>query len=500
MIPWPHAMISRPVHDFDPDAVALPSGSLVGGRLQPGSGPELEVLRPSDGRPLFTARSADNALVDEAVTLAARTFETSPWATFPAPRRAKVLRRWAALIQERGEELARIESVGSTRIITETRNVDVPMTIRILNYYAALIEHSGGEVLPSSTDVWRFKIREPIGVVAAITPWNAPLLLATMKLAPAIAAGNAVVMKPSELTPHSIVRLVQLAIEAGIPAGQIAVVCGVGTTTGPALVTHPLVNAVGFTGSGPVGARVAADAATAGPRAVSLELGGKSPQVVFADANIRDVAEMAAAYVCRNGGQSCWAGTRVIAHESVVDELTERIIAAMGAFVPGPTWSVASKLSPIVSEKQATRIEDIVRRAVAEGADIVTGGKRVAAHGDGIYYQPTLVRRLTRTNPVLREEVFGPVLSLQTFREADEGIAMANDSPFALAAGVHTKDLQTAMRCVRQLQAGVIWVNDYGRLDPVMPFGGFKQSGFGKDLGTEALHHCMRTKSVSIKV
>jgi aldehyde dehydrogenase (NAD+) len=324
-------------------------------------------------------------------------------------------------------------------------------------------------------------------------------LLATLEIAPAIAAGNAIVVKPSELTPYSVIRLAQLGHEAGLPHGIIGIVPGLGQETGRALVRHPLVKAVAFTGSGATGAQVMADGAT-GPKPVWLELGGKSPQVVFPDAEIPRVAEIVARFVCRNAGQSCFAGTRLVVHETVAAAVTAQVVDQMKKVVCGPTWSTASTLAPIVSSAQCARIEDIVRRGVEDGATIVSGGSRADASGGGIHYQPTVVTEASPHNPIVREEVFGPVLAVQTFREIEQAVALVNDSPFGLAAGIHTKDLKTAIVAARSIQAGMIWVNEYGAMDPAMPFGGYNQSGFGKDMGAAALERCLRTKSISIRL
>lgn len=491
-----------PADGFDPNRVELPAGCFLGGEYVAADGAEYDVLRPSDGRLARRERGASAALVDHAVSLAAHAFRHSGWARCEPRQRGRVLRQWADSVEAHVEELARLESVVSTRIISETRARDVCMTAEVIRYYGELADKMEGQLLASGEDAWNFLCREPHGVVAGISPWNVPLLLATIKLAPALAAGNAIVLKPSEMTPYSVLRLAQLGHEAGLPAGQIAVVPGLGPETGSALVKHPLVSFVSFTGSTTTGARVMADAAMHGLKPVALELGGKSPQLVFGDLGDLDrVAEIVAGAVCRNGGQVCFAGTRLVVDERVAEPLVAKVANCMARVKPGPTWDPGTTLAPIISTRQKDRITEILGRAAEQGAEILTGGSWLDSGNGGIFFQPTIVRNAEAANPVIREEVFGPVLTVQTFREFEEGLALADHPVYGLAGAVHTSDINKALRAARSIQAGIVWVNHYGPTpDLALPLGGYKQSGFGKDLGVAGFEKYFRTKSISIKL
>jgi aldehyde dehydrogenase (NAD+) len=487
---------------YNPDQVQLPSGSFIGDGFIQGDGAEYDVIRPSDGHTARHERGASSDMVDRAVTEAAKAFKSSGWAGLEPRAKGRVFRKWADLVDSHTEELARLESIVSSRIVSEARVRDVYMTSEVIRYYGELIDKIEGQVFASPVDIWSLTIREPYGVVAGISPWNVPLLLATIKLAPALAAGNAIVLKPSELTPYSVLRLAQLAHEAGVPAGQIAIVPGLGSETGNALVKHPLVSFISFTGSTATGARVMADAAMNGLKPVALELGGKSPHLVFADiANPDKVAELIAAGICRNAGQVCFAGTRLVVQESIADELTEKIVSRISRVKPGPTWDPTTTLAPIISSKQASRISEILSHAKAQGAEIVAGGQTFETDGGGAFFQPTIVRNVKPENPVVREEVFGPVLAVQTFRDLEEGLTLADHPIYGLAGAVHTADINKALRAARSIQAGTVWVNHYGPTpDVVSPMGGYKQSGFGKDLGVGGLEKYLRTKNVWIKL
>ena len=487
---------------YDPDQLRLPPGCFIGGAFVRGDGREYDVVRPSDGIVAGREKGASSALVDRAVTEAARAFKTSCWATADPRSRGRVLRKWADLVESNSEELAKLESVVSSRIVSEARARDVYMTCEVIRYYAELVDKVEGQVFASPSDVWSLMVREPYGVVAGISPWNVPLLLATIKLAPALAAGNAIVLKPSELTPYSALRLAQLGHEAGLPAGQIAIVPGLGSETGAALVKHPLVSFVSFTGSTATGAQVMSDAAMNGLKPVALELGGKSPHLVFADvSNIDKIAELVASGICRNAGQVCFAGTRLVVEEQIADQLTERIVKLVGRVTPGPTWNPTTTLAPIISTRQADRIDEILRRSTGEGAQIVAGGRRFATENGGAFYQPTIVRNAKPENPVIREEVFGPVLAVQPFRGVEEGLGLADHPIYGLAGAIHTKDIDKAFRAARAMQAGTVWINHYGPTsDVASPMGGYKQSGFGKDLGVGGLEKYLRAKNIWMKV
>lgn len=483
---------------FAADDIALPLGSFIDGQWRDGEASAILVYRPSDGRRIASMSGAGPALVDEAVAAASRAFRQSGWREAAPRQRAAVMRRWAELVEAHGEELARLEAVTTTRVIAETRIRDVPVTAELLRFYGECADKFDGALYPTAASVWSVGVPEPYGVVGAISPWNVPMVLATAKFAPAIAAGNAVVLKPSELTPFTAVRLAELAIEAGLPPGIFNVVVGDGPNAGEPLVRHPDVACVSFTGSTVTGRRIMAAAAEAGPKPVTLELGGKSPQIVFADVLDRErLADMVAAGTSRNGGQLCYCGSRLIVHEALADRLIDDVVARMKQVRPGATWDETTTLAPIVSSRQLERVEDIVQRGAAAGAEIRLGGTRLD-HGGGAFFAPT-VAMAKQDNPLQQEEVFGPVLSVQTFREPEEAFALAAHDTYGLAAGIHTQNITRALDAARRIEAGMVWINTYGRSTDIgTPFGGFKRSGFGKDFGAAAYLKYTRLKNVWI--
>jgi aldehyde dehydrogenase (NAD+) len=483
---------------YDPNAIEYPASCFIDGKFAPADGPEYEVLRPSDGAVARRERSASAEMVARAVEAAERANQTSGWAQMEPRGRARIMRKWAELAEGNADELARLESVVSARVVSEVRAHDVRVVAEYIRYYGELADKYEGQVFATAADVWSLTVREPYGVVAAISPWNFPLILSTLKLAPALAAGNAVVLKPSELTPYAVLRLAQLGHEAGVPPGQIGVVNGAGPETGAALVRHPSVSFVSFTGSTATGTKVMVDAATSGLKPVALELGGKSPQLVFGDiADLDRVAEIVAGSVCRNAGQVCYAGTRLVVQENIADALVEKVAKLVQKVRPGPTWDSSTTLAPIISEKQGRRIGDILERGKSQGAEILTGGARFDSTG-GFYFRPTIVLNAKQENPVIREEIFGPVLAVQRFRDEEEGLALADHPIYGLAAAVHTNDINRALRAARSIQAGTVWVNHFGLPHLAAPFGGYKQSGFGKDFGMAGLEKYLRTKSIRI--
>lgn len=491
------------MNSFDPDLIGtLATSNFVGGRRMLGEGAAIEVRRPSDARVYGILDSASAAQVDAAVEDAWHAYKTSGWAATDPRARMTVMRRWADLIDADAALLAPMEAAGSTRTIGEVLAWDLSYTAETLRFFAEFADKEGGEVVATTPDKFGFTITEPYGVVAAIAPWNLPLVMAAWKIAPAIAAGNSVVLKPSELTPFSIVRVAELAIEAGLPAGVFNVVQGDGLSVGDPLCRHPLVSKVSFTGSTATGIAIMRACAETGPKPVTLELGGKSPQIVFADAN--DLAQTAATVaraITLNSGQVCVAGSRLLVQETVADEVIGRIIAAFEAHRIGATWAQDTTMGPIVSEKQLGQIDALVSRALATGGKALTGGGRAPAPQDGSYYQPTLLGGLAQDSEAVQGEIFGPVMTVQTFGDEAEAYALANDSRYGLAAGVHTGDLNRALRATRALEAGTIWVNRYGRSnDFMLPTGGFKQSGIGKDLGREAYMANRKSKAALIQL
>ena len=484
---------------MNPDAVTVQSAHFIGGcyvsDLQ-----AMDVRRPSDNKVYAGLPVADAAMVDRAVQDAWTAFKTSNWAR-QAPRdRARVLRRWAELIEADIQTLAPMEAVGSTRPIRDAMRWDVPFTAEGIRFFAEFADKLGGEVAATRSDTLGMTIAEPYGVVAAIAPWNFPLVMASWKIGPALAAGNAVVLKPSELTPFSALRLAELAIAAGMPPGIFNVVQGDGYVTGDALVRHPKISKVTFTGSTRTGAAIMAACAHSGTKPVTLELGGKSPQIVFADApDLDKTARMIAGAIAGNAGQVCVAGSRLIVERAAADQLVTGIAAAFDALKAGHTWHADTTLPPIIRPSDAQRIDGVVQRTLQAGAQLVTGGRLAQVAGNGAFYEPTILMGVHGEMEAVRDEIFGPVLTVQLFDSDDEALALGDHPSYGLAAGVHTANLGRALRFAHQLEAGTVWVNRYGRTDDfVIPTGGFKRSGMGKDLGRQAYEANLRFKSVLI--
>lgn len=486
---------------FDPDKLHIPTGHFIAGRLVAGTGASIDVRRPSDGRVYAQLPLAGLDEVDQAVENAWNAFRTSGWATQPPRERMALLRRWADLVEADAATLGPLEAVGSTRPVADVIAWDIPYTAECIRFFSEFADKIGGEVAATSTDKLGFTITEPYGVVAAIAPWNFPLVMACTKIAPVLAAGNAVVLKPSEMTPFSVLRLAELAVEAGIPAGIFNIVQGDGRTAGDALCRHPRVAKVTFTGSTRTGAAIMAACAETGPKPVTLELGGKSPQVVFADApDLDKTAAAIARAITVNAGQVCVAGSRLIVEDSIAEQLSGKIAQAFAALKPGRTWAAGTTLSPIISDPQFDQIDAIVQRTVAAGAEILCGGARASAPQDGAFYLPTILTAVNGASEAVRDEIFGPVLTLQSFRDEDEAFTLANENAYGLAAGVHSGDVARTLRAVRAIEAGTIWVNRYGRSnDFILPTGGYKKSGIGKDLGRQAYEANLKTKTALIE-
>ncbi|PLV51623.1 aldehyde dehydrogenase [Erwinia sp. B116] len=484
---------------FKPENIALPAGHYINGQHVAGSGDRLAVNRPSDGLLAGEMTEASRELVDEAVSVADRAVRESGWASCPPRQRGAVLRRWADLIVA-DPQLAQLESLGSTRPIHDVVNHEIPFTAEAIRFYAECADKFSGDVLPTRDASLGMLVPEPYGVIGAITPWNFPLSMASWKCGPALAAGNAVVLKPSELTPFSTVRLAELALQAGLPAGVLNIVQGGGAVTGSALVAHPLVRKVSFTGSTATGARIMSDAAFNGMKPVTLELGGKSPQLVFDDAgDLDEVAGRILRGFTANGGQACVAGTRLIVQRGIADVLIAKLITLCQSFRPGVTWDESSRYAPMIDSRQACKVESVIASARAQGAEVLVGGGRFADTGEGYFWQPTLLAGLEQDNPAVQEEIFGPVLTVQIFDDEAEGLALASHPTYGLCAGVHTKNIDRALRAMRGIAAGTVWINRYGRSgDFIIPTGGFNGSGIGKDLGRQAFEACQRYKSVLI--
>jgi aldehyde dehydrogenase (NAD+) len=483
---------------FDPNSLALSAAHFIAGRRVERGGGEIAVLRPSDHALAGTIRDAGEAIVEEAVRAADSALKASGWAKAHPLDRSRVIRRWAELIEADVDALARLESATSTRPIADTTGRDVLRAAGAIRYFAEWADKIEGTLVPTGSDATCLTVPEPYGIVGSITAWNFPLINAVWKSAPALAVGNAVVLKPSELTPFSALRLAELALEAGLPAGLFNIVQGAGASTGSALVRHPLIRKVSFTGSTATGASIMADAARFGTKPVTLELGGKSPQLVLEGVRDLDaVARNVANGFLANAGQVCTAGSRLIVSRAQTDELVGRVIALALERRAGPTWREGNTLPPIVSEKQANRIESMLAQTLAEGGEIVSGGRRIAGQNAGAYFEPTILRRVGEHSVGFREEFFGPVLSVYSYDDEEEGIAMANHPTYALAASLYTDDARKAQAVPRRIEAGTVWINTHGRQPGFgHPQGGFNQSGFGREMGRAGVESFVRHKTL----
>jgi aldehyde dehydrogenase (NAD+) len=486
--------------DFDPQALAVPSGHHIGGRFIDLPGEEIEVRRPSDHGVMGVLRDGGEEAVAFAVQSAQTALAASCWPKVSPRERARVLHGFANAVEAHAGVLGQIEAAGSARLITLTTPRDVVRTAGVIRYYAEFCDKLEGSVTSTEQGALSMVRNEPYGVVGAIVPWNFPLITAAWKFAPALAAGNAVVMKTSELTPHSLLVLAEIAKAAGLPDGLLNVVNGYGPTTGSAIVSHPGIGKISFTGSTATGAAIMSLAARHGIKPVTLELGGKSPAVVFADHG--DTAATAAKILAGfsdNAGQVCTAGSRLIVHRRVADDLLDQIRERAATLQAGPTWRTATTLAPIINEKQTRRIETLLRRTLDAGATLRLGGSRIESRNAGCYFAPTILENVTPEMAGYREEFFGPVLTVDLFDEPEEAFELASHPTYGLAASVFTQNIGLALKAADAIEAGMVWVNQHGRSPEfTFPAGGFRQSGFGKDMGRAGIEAFTRQKAIWI--
>jgi aldehyde dehydrogenase (NAD+) len=466
---------------------------LIDGQdVEPLSGRFLDILNPATGEVIAIAAEADANDVDRAVHAARGAFEGA-WGTMRAADRGLILNRLAQLLEDHAEELIALESLDTGKPLSAVRRQDLPAAIDTLRYYAGWADKINGQVIPARHDALTYTIREPIGVVGAIVPWNFPLMIGMWKIAPALACGCTVVLKPAEITPLSALRIGELALEAGLPPGTLNIIPGLGKIAGRALVDHPDVDKITFTGSPAVGREILAGAA-GNLKRVTLELGGKSANVIFADADLDAATKAAASGIFFNSGQVCSAGSRVLAHDSVYDEVVERLTARAKAIRVGDPREPGTTMGPIVSELQMKRVLDYVDIGVKEGASLASGGTRI---GDrGYFVEPTVFADVEHEMRISQEEIFGPVLSVIRFSDEMDAIRKANGTKYSLAAGVWSKDIGRVQRFAKKAKAGTVWINTYGYTDVRLPWGGSRDSGFGREHGDAALENFTEPKAV----
>jgi acyl-CoA reductase-like NAD-dependent aldehyde dehydrogenase len=481
-------------------SLSINGQAFIDGKYVPAeSGEQFDCVSPIDGKVIAKVASTDSADVERAVIAARRAFESGVWSHQPPRERKRVLQRFAELILQHKEELALLETLDMGKPISDSLAVDVPSTARCIAWYAEAVDKVYDEVAPTGHDALALITREPIGVVAAIVPWNFPLIMAAWKIGPALAAGNSLILKPSEKSPLTAIRIAALAAEAGIPDGVFNVLPGFGHTAGQALALHMDVDCIGFTGSTRTGKLMLQYSGQSNMKRVWLECGGKSPNIILADCPDLDrAAAAAAAAIFFNQGEMCTAGSRLVVEEGVRDAVLEKVVAATKRLQPGDPLDPVTRLGAIVDEIQMKTVLGYIDAGRAEGAAVLAGGKRARQETGGCYVQPTVFSNVQPDMKIAREEIFGPVLAAITVKDAEEAIRVGNGVDYGLAAAVWTRDITKAHRIARALRAGMVYVNCYDADDITVPFGGFKQSGTGRDKSLHAFEKYTELKTTWI--
>ncbi len=477
--------------------VAKKRQMLINGKwVDAASGKSFPTYNPATGEVLAQVAEGDREDIDRAVAAARAAFDRGPWKKFTPSERGRIVWRLADLLEKHAEEFAQLECLNQGKPLAIARIADVPVSIDQLRYYAGWATKIEGNTIPISAHGAKFlayTLREPIGVVGQIIPWNFPLIMATLKLAPALASGCTVVLKPAEQTPLTALLLGELIQEAGFPEGVVNIVTGYGETAGAALAAHPNVDKIAFTGSTEVG-KLIVHAACGNLKKVSLELGGKSPNIVFHDAEIESAIPSAANAIFFNQGQVCCAGSRLYVEDKQFDRVVDGVSQLASKIRIGPGMDATTQMGPLVSEEQLNRVCSYLESGLSEGAKATVGGSREGTKG--YFVKPTVLVNTNEKMKVVREEIFGPVVTVMPFSDVDDLVAKANNTQFGLAAAVWTRDIKKAHRIASELRAGTVWINCYGVLDSAMPFGGYKQSGWGREMGHQMLDLYTETKSV----
>jgi acyl-CoA reductase-like NAD-dependent aldehyde dehydrogenase len=463
------------------------------------SGEALAALNPHDNTTIAEVSMAGREDVDLAVAAAQRAFPA--WSRMAAADRGRLLLKLADLIDANAEELARLESLDTGHPIKDSRALDVPRTAACYRYFGGMADKFQGETIPVEAGFLNYTLREPVGVVGQVVPWNFPLMFTSWKMAPALAAGNTIVMKPSEITPLSSLKIAELMAEAGMPPGVVNMVPGLGAVAGQYIAEHPGIAKVAFTGSTATGRRIVA-ASAGNLKKVQLELGGKGPNIVFDDANLVAAVNGSAWAIFHNQGQACIAGSRLMLHERIADAFLEKFLPLAKSIRLGDPLDAATEMGPLTSALHRDRVLAYVDVARGQGGEVLAGGKAPGAAdlARGCYVEPTIVRALAYTDRVAQEEVFGPFVTVLTFKDDAEALAIANGTDYGLGSGLWTSNLQRAHKFARDLHAGMVWINSYKRVNPGSPFGGVGQSGYGREMGFDAMREYTQVKSVWVNI